>query len=175
MSIQLQARSMTMKVNEEMVRKLHEQVDEIWVPEFAKVVRETKDPFINAIYDYDPLKQLVWDNVVLVGEAAHPTTPHCARSTNMAILDAAVLGKCLQKWGAQGLKSALMEYQSLRLPVVSAQVLHSRRAGRIKQGLTLPDREPFDPNVATSTQNFPELQIRNVPYLNDVPQVIDLT
>ncbi|XP_038884093.1 6-hydroxynicotinate 3-monooxygenase-like [Benincasa hispida] len=172
--LQLKARSMTMKVNEEILRKLHEQVDEIWVPEFAKVVRETKDPFINAIYDCDPLEQLVWDNVVLVGEAAHPTTPHCARSTNMAILDAAVLGKCLQKWGAQGLKSALIEYQSLRLPVVSAQVLHSRRAGRIKQGLTLPDCEPFDPNVATSIQNFPELQIRNIPFIDDVPQVIDL-
>ncbi|XP_038886774.1 aurachin C monooxygenase/isomerase-like [Benincasa hispida] len=171
---QLKARSMSMKVNETMVKKLHQQVDEIWVPELAKVVKETKDPFINVIYDCDPLEQIVWDNVVLVGEAAHPTTPHCARSTNMALLDAFVLGECLLKWGLLDLKSALAEYQSLRLPVIYAQVLHSRHVGRIKQGSTLSDRERFDPSAATTTQNFPELQIRNTPFLDDVPRVIDL-
>ncbi|CAK9312856.1 unnamed protein product [Citrullus colocynthis] len=171
---QLKARSMTMKVNEEMVRKLHQQVDDIWVPELAKIVRETKDPFINVIYDCDPLEQLVWDNVVLVGEAAHPTTPHCARSTNMTLLDASILGECLLKWGLVDLKLALAEYQSLRLPVIYAQVLHSRRIGRIKQGLTFSTCEPFDPNVATSTHNMQEIQIRNTPFLDKVPQMIDL-
>ncbi|XP_022951856.1 uncharacterized protein LOC111454588 isoform X1 [Cucurbita moschata] len=170
---QIKGRSMTMKVNEEMVRRLHEQANEIWVPEFANVVRETKDPFINAIYDCDPLEQLVWDNVVLVGEAAHPITPHCGRSTNMSILDAAVLGKCLQKWGAEDLNSALAEYQSLRLPIISEQVLHSRHVGRIKQGLPLLNRQAFDPNVAE--ENLQELQIRNTPFCDDVPEGIDLS
>ncbi|XP_022131482.1 uncharacterized protein LOC111004675 isoform X2 [Momordica charantia] len=170
----LKARSMTMKANEEMVRKLHKQVDEIWVPEFARVVKETKHPFINVIYDSDPLKQLVWDNVVLVGEAAHPTTPHCARSTNMSILDAEVLGKCLKKWGVEYLETALAEYQSLRLPIVSGQVLHSRHVGLIKQGLALPNHERFDSMVVTTTENLQEIQIRNTPFLDDVPQVINL-
>lgn len=165
---------MTMKANEEMVRKLHKQVDEIWVPEFARVVKETKHPFINVIYDSDPLKQLVWDNVVLVGEAAHPTTPHCARSTNMSILDAEVLGKCLKKWGVEYLETALAEYQSLRLPIVSGQVLHSRHVGLIKQGLALPNHERFDSMVVTTTENLQEIQIRNTPFLDDVPQVINL-
>ncbi|KAK2661068.1 hypothetical protein Ddye_007601 [Dipteronia dyeriana] len=64
----------------------------------------------------------------------------------MAILDAAVLGKCLDRYrGTENLNSALEEYQSIRLPITSKQVLSSRRLGRIEQGLSLPDREPFDP------------------------------
>ncbi|KAJ6758532.1 MONOOXYGENASE-LIKE [Salix koriyanagi] len=100
-------------------------------------MRETKEPFINIIYDCDPLEQIFFDNVVLIGDAAHPTTPHGVRSTNMSILDAVVLGKCVEKWGAENIPSALEEYQRIRLPVASEQVLHSRRVGRIKQGLAL--------------------------------------
>ncbi|KAL7219338.1 hypothetical protein ACSBR2_012415 [Camellia fascicularis] len=61
----------------------------------VKLMKETKEPFINVIYDCDPLEQIVWDNVVLVGDAAHPILDS-SRITNMAILDAAVLGKSLR-------------------------------------------------------------------------------
>ncbi|KHN32499.1 hypothetical protein glysoja_039669 [Glycine soja] len=64
------------------------------------------------------------------GDVAHPTTPHCFRNTNMSILDAAVLGKCIEKWVAEKLESALEEYQFIRLPVTSKQVLHARHLGR---------------------------------------------
>lgn len=159
---------MTMKVNDDMVKRLHKRADDVWVPELAKVIKETKDPFINVIYDCDPLEQIVWDNVVLVGEAAHPTTPHCARSTNMTLSDASILGECLRNRRLFNLKSALAEYQSLRLPILHAQVQHSRLVGRIKQGLTLPNCEPFDPNIVTTTRNLQELQIRNIPFHGDV-------
>ena len=51
-------------------------------------MQATPSPFINAIYDREPLQQLVQGRIVLVGEAAHPTSPHALRSTNMAIMDA---------------------------------------------------------------------------------------
>ena len=159
----MQGKSLTMKVDDGMVRKMHEQAEKVWVPEFARVIKETKEPFINVIYDRNPLERLVWDNVALVGDAAHPTTPHGLRSTNMSILDAAVLGKCLEKWGLENLQTALAEYQSVRLPVSSKQVLHSRFMGRLKQGLTLPDREPFDPKAAMP-DNCQELQQKNIPF-----------
>lgn len=160
-----------MKVSSEMVHKMHQEAEKVWIPELAGVMKETKDPFINFIYDSDPLEQIFWDNVVLVGDAAHPTTPHGLRSTNMSILDAAVLGKCLAKWGFENLQSALREYQSIRLPVVSKQVLHARRMGRIKQGLHLPDREPFDWRTATS-EDCQDLQQQNMPFFNDVPMIL---
>ncbi|KAI6680135.1 hypothetical protein NL676_034016 [Syzygium grande] len=145
----LQGNSVTTKVRDDMIQKMYQDAEKIWHPALVQIMRETKEPFINAIYDCDPLEQIVWDNVVLVGDAAHPTTPHSSRSTNMSILDAAVLGWCLEKWGSEYLTAALEEYQYIRLPVASKQVLHARRVGRIKQGLTLPDCEPFNPNTAT--------------------------
>ena len=159
---------MTMKVSNDMIQKMHQEAEKIWGPALVRVIRETKEPFVNVIYDSDPLKRLFWDNVVLVGDAAHPTTPHGLRSTNMSLLDAAVLGGCLDKWGEAKLESALEEYQFIRLPVVSKQVLHSRRMGRLKQGLVLEDRRPFDLKTASS-EDCEELQQKNMPFFADVP------
>ncbi|KAL2525490.1 FAD/NAD(P)-binding oxidoreductase family protein [Abeliophyllum distichum] len=106
-----------------------------------------------------------------IGEA-HPTTPHGLRSTNMSILDAAVLGKCLKKWGVESLNSALQEYQSIRLSVVSEQVLHSRRLGRTKQGLILTDCKPFDPRTA-SEGDCQELMQRNMPFFSHIPPILN--
>jgi len=158
----------TTKVTSDMIQKMHQEAEKVWIPELAKVMKETKEPFLNFIYDSDPLEKIFWGNVVLVGEAAHPTTPHYLRSTNMTILDAAVLGKCIEKWGEEKLESALEEYQFTRLPVTSKQVLHARRLGRIKQGLVLPDRDPFDPKSARQ-EECQEIILTNTPFFNDAP------
>ncbi|CAJ2674962.1 unnamed protein product [Trifolium pratense] len=160
--------SVTTKVTSDMIQKMHKEAEKVWIPELAKVMKETKEPFLNFIYDSDPLEKIFYDNVVFVGDAAHPTTPHCLRSTNMSLLDASVLGKCIEKWGAEKLGSALEEYQFIRLPVTSKQVLHARRLGRIKQGLVLPDRDPFDPKSARQ-EDCQELLQRNTPFFNDGP------
>ncbi|GAB4854141.1 hypothetical protein Ancab_022725 [Ancistrocladus abbreviatus] len=167
----LKGRSVTMKVSDEMIKAMHNEAEKFWAPELCRLMKETKDPFVNVIYDCEPLEKIFWNNVVLVGDAAHPTTPHCARSTNMSVLDAAVLGKCLENWGLENLHLALSEYQSTRLPVVAKQVLHARRLGRIKQGLVLHDREPFD-RKNSSPEDCHELQQRNVPFFADVPLVL---
>ncbi|KAI3986310.1 hypothetical protein MKX01_002155 [Papaver californicum] len=157
---ELKGNSMTMKVSNEMIGKM--------------VMKETNEPFINLIYDSDPLKEMYWDNVVLIGDAAHPTSPHGLRSTNMSILDAAVLGKCLEKWGLENLSVALNEFQTIRLPVISKQVLHSRRMGWIKHGLDLPDCEILDPMKASS-EDCQERQQRNMPFFADAPTEVNLT
>ncbi len=62
-----------------------------WAGSGDGCMQATEAPFINAIYDREPLKQWVFGSIVLVGEAAHPTTPHALRSTNMAICDAGAI------------------------------------------------------------------------------------
>lgn len=165
---QLKGNSVTIKVSSNMIKKMHKEAEKTWVPEFVRVIKETKEPFLNVIYDCDPLKQIVWNRVVLVGDSAHPTTPHGLRSTNMSILDAAVLGQCLMKYGVERLDVGLEEYQSIRVPVTSKQVLHSRKMGRIKQGLVLPDGKVFDPKTATP-QECEDLQQKHMPGFNDAP------
>ncbi|XP_026389783.1 uncharacterized protein LOC113358641 [Papaver somniferum] len=171
---ELKGNSMTTKVSNEMIEQMHKEAECVWAPELARVMKETKEPFINLIYDSDPLKEIHWDNVVLIGDAAHPTSPHGLRSTNMSILDAAVLGKCLEKWGLENLGVALNEFQTIRLPVMSKQVLHSRRMGQIKQGLDLPDREILDPMKAVP-EDCQELQQRNMPFFADAPTAVNIT
>ncbi|KAK6119477.1 hypothetical protein DH2020_046781 [Rehmannia glutinosa] len=163
--------SVTTKVSSDMIENMYEAADKVWIPELVKLIRETKEPFLNAIYDCEPLDQLYWDKVVLIGDAAHPISPHGARSTNMSILDAAVVGKCLEKWGVENLSSALKEYQSIRLPVAREQVLFSRRMGRIKQRLPVSDRGLFDPMTA-SEEESKVLQLRNIPYFSDIPDIL---
>ncbi|GAV70538.1 FAD_binding_3 domain-containing protein [Cephalotus follicularis] len=165
---ELKGNSVTMKVKNDMIKNMHQEAEKVWVPELVRLMKETEEPFLNVIYDCNPLKQIFWDNVVLVGDAAHPTTPHGLRSTNMSIVDAAILGNCLQKWGPENVCSALEEYQSIRLPVTTQQVLRSRRMGQIKQGLSLPDRQPFDPKSATP-EDCQELQQKNMPFFDSVP------
>ena len=163
-----QGNSVTMKVSRNMIKKMQEKAEEIWVPELVRVIKETKEPFLNVIYDCDPLQQIVWERVVLIGDAAHPTTPHGVRSTNMSIMDAWVLGQCLMKCGVQNLTMGLEEYQSIRVPVTSKQVLHSRKMGRIKQGLALPDGKVFDPKTATP-EECRDLQQKHMPGFSYVP------
>lgn len=160
-----------MKVSSDMIEKMHKEADKIWVPELVEVIKQTKEPFLNVIYDSDPLEHIFWDNVVLIGDAAHPTTPHGLRSTNMSVLDAAVLGKCLDKWGVENVGPALEEYQSIRLPVFAEQVLHSRRLGRIKQGLVVPDHASFDPRMA-NLEDCKELPQKNMPFFGDIPSIL---
>uniref|UniRef100_K7M6E4 FAD-binding domain-containing protein n=1 Tax=Glycine max TaxID=3847 RepID=K7M6E4_SOYBN len=146
-----------MKVSSDMIQKMHQEAEKVWTPELFKVLKETKKPFLNVIYDGEPLGETFWDNVVLVGDVAHPTTPHCLRSTNMSILDVAVLGKCLEKFGAEKLRLALEEYQFIRLPVTSKQVLHAR--------------EPFN-HKSSKKEDREELLQRNTPFFNHMPLIL---
>lgn len=127
--------SVTARADEAAIERMREEAKYVWPPELASLMRVTPAPFINAIFDKEPLKQLVWGRIVLVGEAAHPTSPHALRSTNMSILDATVLGQCMAKWDWQ-VDEALKEFETLRLPLISQQVLFSRHLGQVKQGLS---------------------------------------
>ncbi|KAG1335535.1 hypothetical protein COCNU_03G016540 [Cocos nucifera] len=156
-------KSMTLKASDDMIQRMIEEAEKVWVPELAKVMKETKQPFINVIYDADPPTKLFWDKVVLVGDAAHPVVPNGARSTNMSIQDAETLGLCLKKWGLEDLADALREFQTIRHPVITKQVLHSRLMGLLRQGLPLQDNTAFDPKAA-SPEECERLQFRNMPY-----------
>uniref|UniRef100_A0ACD6A8V7 Uncharacterized protein n=1 Tax=Avena sativa TaxID=4498 RepID=A0ACD6A8V7_AVESA len=171
---ELTGSSVTMKVSDATLAGMQDEADRVWSPELARLIRETAEPFVNVIYDADPLPRLSWADgrVALVGDAAHPTTPHGLRSTNMSVHDARVLGECLGRWGETTPPRALAEYEAARLPVVAAQVLHARRLGRLKQGLPVEDGEAggFDVRAATEEEAL-QLRQRGMPYFGGAPTV----
>lgn len=68
---------------------------------------------INDILDLKPIYKWQSENVCLIGDAAHATTPNMGQGACQAIEDAFVLSECLHKYG---ITKAFSEYQKLRLP-----------------------------------------------------------
>lgn len=72
------------------------------------------------LYDIAPLHQWVNGRIVLLGDAAHATTPNLGQGAGQAIEDAYVLARCLSK--EQDIKLALEKYCNLRMKRVHGLV-----------------------------------------------------
>ncbi|HVY58040.1 MAG TPA: FAD-dependent monooxygenase [Xanthobacteraceae bacterium] len=69
-----------------------------------------------ALVERDPLPRWTQGRVALLGDACHPMTPYLAQGAGTAIEDAAVLSRCLQGVGIDGIADALKVYEINRLP-----------------------------------------------------------
>jgi 2-polyprenyl-6-methoxyphenol hydroxylase-like FAD-dependent oxidoreductase len=85
----------------------------------------------NDVYYLEPLPRWSEGRVVLVGDAAHATTPGVGQGAAQAIEDAVVLADRLARSG--DLAAALGEYESIRRPRAEAVLKLSRRADRAAQ------------------------------------------
>jgi len=66
------------------------------------------------LFNRDPLPLWSEGRLVLLGDACHPMKPHMAQGAAMAIEDAAVLTRCLEKTGIQEYRAAFSLYESVR-------------------------------------------------------------
>ncbi len=83
----------------------------------------------NDIADLKPLKHFVYGRVVLLGDAAHATTPNMGQGACQAIEDAVVLAQCLQQEPV--LAKALKKYEKRRMPRTAKVIALSRRLGEV--------------------------------------------
>ncbi len=83
---------------------------------------------IAEIWDLKPIHQWHKDNICLIGDAAHATTPNMGQGACQAIEDAFVLSECLHKYD---IKRAFEEFQKLRLPKAHQVVKASWNIGKI--------------------------------------------
>ncbi|TXK46463.1 monooxygenase [Pontibacter qinzhouensis] len=84
------------------------------------------------IADLKPLKQFVYGRIVLLGDAAHATTPNMGQGACQAIEDAVVLGQCLQQ--EQDVAVALEKnYQKRRVARTAKVIRLSRLLGEVSQ------------------------------------------
>jgi 2-polyprenyl-6-methoxyphenol hydroxylase-like FAD-dependent oxidoreductase len=84
----------------------------------------------NDIVDLEPLSTYSWGRAVLVGDAAHATTPNMGQGACQALEGAAVLVAQLSR---HPLAEALQAYNRLRLPRASGIVKKSWQLGKIAQ------------------------------------------
>ena len=104
-----------------------------WHEPIAAVVEAADESAIlrNDVYYLEPLPRWSDGRVVLVGDAAHATTPGVGQGAAQAIEDAVVLADRLA--GSDDLSAALDEYEAIRRPRAAAVLKISRRADRAAQ------------------------------------------
>jgi 2-polyprenyl-6-methoxyphenol hydroxylase-like FAD-dependent oxidoreductase len=104
-----------------------------WHEPIAEVLDATEEAAIlrNDVSYLEPLPSWSGGRVVLLGDAAHATTPGLGQGAALAIEDAVVLADCLA--GGLGLGTALHVYESVRRPRAKAVLRRSRQVDRAAQ------------------------------------------
>ena len=103
------------------------------LPESIVQMIQSTDPstvMTGRIFDAEPLNQLVYGNVAVLGDAAHPMAPTQARGVSSGFEDAVELADSLDRH-RNDLAAALGDFQQRRLPVVKQQ----QRLSRQEQGV----------------------------------------
>lgn len=98
-----------------------------WYERPARVIERTKEIFVTAMYDRNPLDSWVDGRIALMGDAAHAMLPYHASGAGQGIEDAWVLARSLQI-GSADPKRALKRYEELRIDRANRMVRHSREA-----------------------------------------------
>ncbi|MCB9337546.1 MAG: FAD-dependent monooxygenase [Lewinellaceae bacterium] len=85
----------------------------------------------NDILDFAPVQQFAFGRVLLLGDAAHATTPNMGQGACQAIEDAAILGKILAK--NLGPQAAFQAFEEKRLKRTAFIVKRSWQLGKLAQ------------------------------------------
>lgn len=109
-----------------------------WHDPIADLVRHTPETEIlhNDLYDRDPVKNWCDNKVIILGDAAHPTTPNLGQGGCMAIEDAVSLGKALLV--EKSVADAFEVCNRQRYARTAELVLKARRIGRVGQWASTP-------------------------------------
>lgn len=83
------------------------------------------------IIDLKPLTRFNFGRVLLLGDAAHATTPNMGQGAGQAVEDAAVLASCLAQ--ANGIESAFQAFDYQRRPRTTRIVNQSWQLGKVAQ------------------------------------------
>ncbi|MBL7978762.1 MAG: FAD-dependent monooxygenase [Bacteroidetes Order II. Incertae sedis bacterium] len=100
------------------------------IPEVLRATHTTETHWAD-IGDLKPLQNFAHKRLILLGDAAHATTPNLGQGAGMAIEDALVLSKVLNDHSS--LELALQAYVRKRQPRVRKVVQMSRQIGAVAQ------------------------------------------
>lgn len=97
------------------------------------IIRDTPTELIlhHDIMDIKPLRQFVFNRIVLLGDAAHATTPNMGQGAGQAIEDAIVLGNGFQQF--DDMEKALAFYEEKRIARTTKVINLSRQIGAAAQ------------------------------------------
>ncbi len=89
-----------------------------------------EDVISDAVYDINPLERFLYGRVLLIGDAAHATTPNMGQGAGMAVEDVAILKEELEN---HEIEIAFRRFEQRRLMRTAYIIKSSRRAGSVAQ------------------------------------------
>ncbi len=102
-----------------------------WHYPIPELIEQTEHFIKNSLSDRIPVRGWSKGNVVLLGDAAHPTTPNLGQGGCMAIEGAYILARCIQQYGLN--QSAFSRYETLHFPRAKTIVEASLTIGKVGQ------------------------------------------
>lgn len=93
-----------------------------WHDDIQTMIRNAPSLFKWALCGRPPMEAWTTNRITLLGDACHSTLPFLAQGAVMALEDAVILGRCMEKY-RDDLPSALQRYEALRLGVTTRKVL----------------------------------------------------
>lgn len=102
-----------------------------WHYPIPELIENTEVILKNSLSDRLPQKGWAKGNIILIGDAAHPTTPNLGQGGCMAIEGAYLLAKCISKYGLSS--KAYSIYEKHQFPRSKEIVNESLKLGKIGQ------------------------------------------
>jgi 2-polyprenyl-6-methoxyphenol hydroxylase-like FAD-dependent oxidoreductase len=118
-------------IRSELIRNMRADAAQNLSPAFAEIVQSTEQPFFQAISDLTS-DRLVFDRVVLLGDAAFVARPHVGMGVTKAADDAMALVAAIGE-GSGDVNGALARYEQQRLLAGNAVVERARQLGAYMQ------------------------------------------
>ncbi|AZI55543.1 hypothetical protein EIB75_09905 [Epilithonimonas vandammei] len=97
----------------------------------SKIISSTENIIVSPIYDRNIKKGWFKNNIVLLGDAAHPTSPNLGQGACTAIEGAYILAKSIISKGLN--EEACKQYEEYQFPRAEFIVNMSRRMGKSRQ------------------------------------------
>lgn len=120
-------------IRPEVLAEMRGAAEDLLSPQFREVVRYTRQPFFQAIFDLAS-SRIAFDQVALLGDAAFVARPHVGMGVTKAASDAMALADFLRE-SDKDVGAALVRYQAERARLGSAVVNHARELGAWLQGI----------------------------------------
>lgn len=122
--------------------RMRADADRLLAPQFAEVVRHTKQPFIQAILDLETPRMALGNSgrVAILGDAAFVARPHVGMGVTKAAADADALVHALEAHPAD-VPAALAAFERARLPYGAAVIRRARHLGAYMQAQLLTEEE----------------------------------
>lgn len=101
-----------------------------YAPELKDIIRHSEGPFRPWLMYHMPTDRLNWsasEDVTLIGDAAHVTTPFVGDGVNCALRDSCILAGKLKEFGLT--KRAIAEYEREMLPYAIDVISRSTLSG----------------------------------------------